>query len=162
MIRLARKEDLPRLLEIYAAARDFMRRNGNLTQWSGGYPNEEVLLEDIEAGRLYVLQREDGGICACFMLCDGPDPTYAEIFGGQWRADTPYGVIHRIAGDGSRRGVLAESVAFARQRYAHLRIDTHADNYPMQGALAAQGFMKRGTIYLADGAPRLAYDWIQE
>ena len=139
-----------------------MRRNGNLTQWSGGYPDAQTLLTDMEAQRLYAVENEDGNLCACFMLCDGPDPTYAVIYDGQWHTNTPYGVIHRIAGDGSRRGILAESVAFARQRYAHLRIDTHADNIPMQGALAAQGFVKRGTIFLADGAPRLAYDWIQE
>ena len=40
VIRLARKEELPRLLEIYAAARVFMRQNGNAEQWAGGYPGE--------------------------------------------------------------------------------------------------------------------------
>ena len=33
MIRLAKEEDIPRLLEIYAMAKEFMRKTGNPTQW---------------------------------------------------------------------------------------------------------------------------------
>ena len=42
MIRLARPGDLPRILEIYATARAFMRANGNLNQWKDGYPAKET------------------------------------------------------------------------------------------------------------------------
>ena len=135
-----------------------MRSTGNLNLWSGGYPDDEVLRQDIEAGRFYAVTY-DGQICGCFMLCDGPDPTYHRIYDGAWGSHSSYGVMHRVASNGTQKGILALCMAFARQRYDHLRIDTHADNIPMQRALAAQGFAHRGTIFLANGDPRLAYDW---
>ena len=161
MIRLARAEELPRLLEIYAAARAFMRQNGNSLQWAGGYPGEEVLREDIALERLYVIE-EKGHIGGCFMLASGPDDTYNKIYDGTWRCDCPYGVIHRIAGDGSIKGVLAKAVEYAWLRFDHLRIDTHSHNIPMQNALKKQHFTRRGVIYIHDGTPRLAYDKIKE
>ena len=156
MIRPAAKGDMPRILEIYAAARSFMRQNGNPTQWADRYPLEEDLWEDIALQRLFVV--EEGQVCACFMLAAGPDDTYAEIFDGAWGKDAPYGVIHRVAGDGSRGGILRRVVAFAAERFSYLRIDTHEDNLPMQRALAREGFTARGTILAHDGTPRIAYD----
>ena len=161
MIRLARKEELPRLLEIYAAARAFMRQNGNAEQWAGGYPGEEVLREDIALERLYVIE-ENGWIGGVFMLCAGPDDTYNKIYDGAWGYEQPYGVIHRIAGDGSIKGVLVKAVEFAGARFDYLRIDTHSQNIPMQNALKKQNFTQRGVIYIHDGTPRLAYDKIKE
>lgn len=159
MIRLACQQDMPRLLELYDIARQFMRQNGNDVQWVGNYPAESDLAADIAAGRLYAVEAE-GKVCACFMLASGPDVTYREIYGGAWASDTPYGVIHRVASDGTLKGIVAQCVAFARERYSHLRIDTHEKNLPMQRALAKAGFTHRGTIFVADGTPRLAYDWL--
>lgn len=157
-IRRATTADVPRLLEVYAGARQFMRQSGNPTQWTEGYPQRALVEKDIAEGCLYVMV-EDARIFGCFMLCAGPDPTYKQIFDGHWGYDTPYGVIHRVAGDGSRGGIVAGCVAFARQYYRHLRIDTHRDNLPMQRSLQRAGFTHRGTILLENGDPRLAYDW---
>ena len=157
MIRHAKPEDMERLLEIYDIARAFMRKSGNATQWGGGYPSQEVLLEDIEQDSLYVME-DRGEIYAVFFVADGPDPTYAYI-DGDWTSDEDYGVIHRVASDGSHKGVFTEIAAFAREKYSHLRIDTHEDNIPMQKAVEKDGFTYRGTIYLANGDPRRAYSW---
>lgn len=156
MIRLAEEKDLPAILAIYASARRFMRENGNPTQWADRYPLPCWLEEDIRLQRLYVVE-ENGRPCAVFMLCSGPDPTYAAIE-GSWGKDAPYGVLHRVAGDGTKRGTVRQCVAFAAGRFDYLRIDTHADNLPMQRALAREGFACRGIIYAHDGTPRLAYD----
>lgn len=158
-IRKATMADIPRLLEIYASARQFMQQSGNPTQWTEGYPQQALVEQDIAEERLFVMT-EDTRIFGCFMLCAGPDPTYKQIFDGRWGYDTSYGVIHRVAGDGSRGGIVIGCVAFARQYYRHLRIDTHQDNLPMQRALQRAGFIHRGTIFLENGDPRLAYDWI--
>ena len=160
MIRLAETNDLPRLLEIYDTARSFMRRNGNPTQWPQDYPGQQRLLEDIAQQRLYGIE-EQGRLCACFMLCAGPDETYAVITDGSWSRERPYGVLHRVAGDGTYRGVVARCVAFAAERFDYLRIDTHEDNLPMQRALAKEGFCYRGRITAHDGTPRLAYDRVK-
>lgn len=159
MIRRATEADLPRLAAIYDAARAYMRAQGNDQQWVNGYPAEAQLRADIAGGWLYVMQAGDR-VHAVFALIGGDDPTYAEI-DGAWAAHTPYGAIHRIASDGSARGVLHSAVAFARERYDHLRVDTHALNRAMQRAVLREGFVYRGVIHLEDGAPRLAYDWVK-
>ena len=155
MIRLAEAKDMAAVLAVYASARSFMEQAGNPTQWAGGYPVEALLWQDIAKQQLYVV--EEGRICAAFMLCAGPDPTYA-IIEGSWGKAAPYGVLHRVASDGTKRGIVSACVAFASRRFDYLRIDTHAQNTPMQKALAREGFTCRGIIHTFDGTPRLAYD----
>ena len=50
----------------------------------------------------------------------------------------------------------------AKERADHLRIDTHQDNLPMQGAIAKAGFKRAGIVYVSDGTPRVAFDWLRE
>lgn len=157
-IRHAEPADLERILEIYAIAREFMAQNGNPTQWSGGYPAQEMLIEDIDRGNLYVLQNERG-ICGVFFFAVTDDATYHVIETGTWRSFEPYGVIHRIASDGSG-GIFSAALDFCTRRIPHIRIDTHRDNYPMQHVLEKHGFSQRGIIYVADGTSRIAYDRI--
>lgn len=155
-VRQAKPEDLGRIEEIYAYARDFMARHGNPTQWGTTHPPFEKLVQDIAEGDLFVVT--DGEtIHGVFYFRIGEDPTYRIIDGGTWRTEKPYGTIHWIAGDGCG-GILKTAVTFASGQIDHLRIDTHADNYVMQAALAKQGFEFRGVIRLLDGSPRIAYD----
>jgi hypothetical protein len=161
MIRLARTDELPRLLEIYEAAKAFMRESGNPNQWGKNYPGKAALLEHIGRDELYVYENERGKVCACFALIDGEDPTYSYIEGGKWISNAPYGTIHRVASDGTEKGIFKKCVGFARERFDHLRIDTHKDNKPMQHCIQKQGFSYCGIIYLEDGAARLAYEWIK-
>lgn len=155
-IETAKEFDLPRILEIYAYARSFMARTGNPTQWGTSHPPRNQLEKDIENGRLYVV-KEASAIRGVFYFCIEEDPTYAVIHDGAWHDTKPYGVIHRIASDGSG-GILKAAVDFARSRVDYLRIDTHENNHVMQRALQKQGFGYCGIIYIADGSPRLAYD----
>ena len=159
-IRKAKREELPRIEEIYAFARKFMEETGNPNQWGKTTPEVSQLEEDIAKGHLYVLVSDDI-IHGVFYFYIGTDPTYGVIEDGNWRSDTPYGTIHRIAGDGSG-GVLAAAVAFGKTKINHIRIDTHHDNKIMQRAIAKQGFCRSGIIYLEDGSPRIAYDLLTE
>lgn len=161
MIRKATPADLPAVLEVYGSARTFMAANGNPTQWGSTYPAPELLEEDIRLGRLFVDTNEDR-VCGVFMFTVGDDPTYAYIEDGAWLDSSPYGVIHRVASDGTVSGTLKRCMAFCRSQCSHLRIDTHADNYVMQRLLAAQGFTRCGTIYVEDGSPRIAYEWLKK
>ena len=154
-IRRAVWDDLPRILEIYAFAREFMAKTGNPNQWKKTNPPRETLEADIQAGRLYVV--EDGGIHEVFAYFTEPDPTYAYIEAGSWLEDSPYGTIHRVAGDGSG-GVFSAVMEFSVSRNPHVRIDTHADNKVMQHILQKNGFRRCGIIYLANGEPRIAYE----
>ena len=155
-VRKATLADLPRIEEIYAYARGFMAANGNPNQWGTTYPPIQQLKQDIQLGNLYVVS--DGvEIHGVFFFSIGTDATYGYVEGGNWREDSAYGTIHRIAGDGTG-GILATAISFCKSRISHIRIDTHADNRVMQNALARQGFQKVGIIYLEDGDPRIAYE----
>jgi len=155
-VRKANLKDLPRVEEIYAYARSFMRQTGNPNQWGNSYPPREQIVQDIEAGELFVTE-DANKIHGVFFFRIGEDPTYDKIYDGNWRSDTPYGTIHRIAGDGTG-GILRIAAAYGAARIDHLRIDTHQNNHVMQKALHRQGFERRGIIYIEDGSPRIAYD----
>ena len=158
MIRHAEPKDVTEILRVYECARAFMRRTGNKTQWSGGYPSEEIVHADIEKKTGYVMESESGAVYAAFALIPGDDPTYAHIE-GQWRSTAPYATIHRAGSDGTRRGTFRAMLAFARARYNHLRVDTHADNHPMQHGFLSNGFVYCGIVYVWDGTPRRVYEW---
>ncbi len=158
MIRKAKNDELQTILAIYASAKNFMHTHGNPNQWNGAYPDKDTLASDIDMGHLYVMADENDTLYGVFALIGGKDATYEHI-DGKWRLDAPYGTIHRIASDGTKRGVMRECFDFAREIYSNLRVDTHEDNKPMQNAVKRCGFVYAGIIYLADGSPRLAYEW---
>ncbi len=156
MIRLATTDDLDDILVLYAAARRFMAQNGNPTQWGDTYPARELLEEDIRMGELFV-DTQDGDICGVFVFTTRPEPTYAVIHDGAWMNDAPYGTIHRIASDGTAKGVFGRCVAFCVRRCPNLRIDTHHNNHAMRHLVQKHGFVRCGVITVADGSPRIAY-----
>lgn len=154
-IRKAVWADFDRILEIYRIAREFMAKTGNPTQWGTHYPPVSMLEGDIPAGNLYVV--EDDLIHGVFAYFTEPDPTYGYIEDGAWLDHSPYGTIHRVAGDGSG-GIFTAVLQFAMEQNPHVRIDTHADNKVMQHVLEKHGFQRTGIIYLEDGDPRIAFE----
>jgi len=154
--------DLPRVMALYAGARAFMAAHGNPRQWGPTcWPPEELIRQDIARGKSYVCRDEAGEILGTFFYDAGPDiePTYRAIEEGQWRDSSPYGVVHRIAVDGSRRGIGSFCLSWAYAQCGHLRIDTHGDNVVMQGLLTKLGFEKRGIIHVVeDNDPRIAFE----
>ena len=156
MVRSAVDADMTKILPIFEYAREFMKKTGNPTQWGDHRPNPDLLRRDIEQGQLYVVE-ENGDVCGVFALVIGPDPTYAEIEGGNWHYDDAYGTIHRLAGNGTG-GIFDVCVDFCSQRCDYLRIDTHRDNRVMQHLVEKAGFRYCGIIYVDDGTARLAYD----
>ena len=156
-IRLATTNDLDDIMNVYEKARETMRASGNAKQWINGYPQREMVEEDVGLGQLYVVEGDDGQAHAAFMFAIGNDATYDVIEDGTWLDDAPYGVIHRIGSDGQLRGVLPFVVDYCLQRIDNLRIDTHAENAIMHHVLAKCGFTRCGIIYCHDGSPRVAY-----
>lgn len=154
-IRRTIAQDLERVMRIFDLARDFMRRSGNMSQWGGGYPSEDLILSDIRKGVSYVVT-DEGAVVGTFVFVIGADPTYSEIDGG-WLNDEPYGTIHRIASDGSRRGIADECLKFCKALINNIRIDTHKDNTVMLNWINRSGFKRCGIIRIADGTPREAF-----
>ena len=163
-IRKSTEQDIERIMKIYAYARRFMAENGNPNQWGPtNWPPEQLIRSDIKTGNSYVCTNDDGEVIGTFYYVQGKDiePTYREITDGTWLSDAPYGVVHRIAADGSEKGIGAYCVNWAFDRCGHLRIDTHGDNIVMQKMLKKLGFVHCGTIYVEqDNYPRLAFEKI--
>jgi len=162
-IRSAIIGDLPQIRKIYDMAKSYMDTSGNPNQWPVGYPPEEYLRQDIELSRLYVCEAE-GVLHGVFLFAVMDDPTYHYIEGA-WFNDESYGVIHRIASDGTKKGIFGTVLEFCKARMAeqnisNLRIDTHADNKTMQHLVEKYGFRRCGIIYLENGSPRIAYQLI--
>lgn len=160
-IRHATEQDFIRIMEIYEYARDFMADHGNPNQWGPTkWPPEDLIHEDIRTGHSYVCE-EDGRVVGTFYYNYGKDiePTYAVIEDGEWLKNGDYGVVHRVAGDGSVKGIGTFCLNWAYEQCGHLRIDTHTDNKVMQSLLSKLGFKKCGIVYVVeDNYPRLAYE----
>ena len=110
------------------------------------------------AASYLVIDDESQQAVATFAFIPGPDPTYAQIYDGQWIDDeAPYYVIHRIAALTTARGVMQTVLDYAFTQTDNIRIDTHRDNVIMRHLMLKYGFTYCGIIYLANGDERLAF-----
>lgn len=160
-IRKSTTDDVPAILEIFRIAKAYMAAHGNAGQWGGGYPGLPELLPDIARGDSYVLT-ENGTVVGTFSFIIGDEPTYQVLQNGHWHADRPYGTIHRLASNGTVRGVSRACFDFCTGLSDYVRVDTHADNRAMQAAIEGYGFRKCGNIYASSGTLRMAYDYVRE
>ena len=139
-----------------------MAAHGNPDQWGrNNWPPVELIREDIAKSLSYVCENDRGNVVGTFFFDCGPDiePAYRAIKDGAWRDDSPYGVVHRIASDGSQKGIGTFCLNWAFEQCGHVRIDTHGDNTVMQNLLKKLGFVHCGTIYVEqDSDPRLAFE----
>ena len=160
-IRKATIDDLDVIMSIYRAAQDFMIESGNPNQWGHFYPSEDLVREDISKGISYVICDRDNphGV---FVLIDGLEPTYQYIENGSWINEEPYITLHRIASDGKLHGIFKSAIDYSKSISDNIRIDTHSNNVIMQKQIEKNGFRKCGTIYVRDGSPRIAYQWMKE
>ena len=175
-IRKTARNDIPALMDIFDEARRTIAALG-IDQWQDGYPNFSVIEEDVkkEYSHCAELISESGSaVCATFALVADGDPCYDEIFDGKWLtdagtsalgADIRYLAIHRVAISVSCRGcgIASQIMAFAsdcakKLGKSSLRIDTHEGNVVMRKMLEKQGFTHCGTIFLANGDARVAYE----
>ena len=176
-IRKTARNDIPALMDIFDEARGTIAALG-IDQWQDGYPNFSVIEEDVkkEYSHCAELISDDGTspVRATFALVADGDPCYDEIFDGKWLtdagtsalgADIRYLAIHRVAISVACRGcgIASQIMAFAAN-YARslgkksMRIDTHEGNVVMRKMLEKQGFIHCGTIFLASGDKRVAYE----
>ena len=159
IIRHATADDIPRMLEIFAAAREFMVKTGNPNQWGEDYPGERQLIEDMECGSSYVV--DDGGhTTATFVIRENPEPAYSDIKDGHWLNSEPYATIHRVASTGETRGIFRLALQQAMLHHDNIRIDTHCDNVVMRNAISKAGFEYCGIINYGPGNERMAFQLV--
>lgn len=159
VVRLAHIDEVDDIMHIFRAARLYMRSEGNVSQWGDEYPPRELIQEEIAEGHFYCIER-DARVVGVFSFIVGIEPTYAVIYDGEWRYDMPYGVIHRLASNGTVSGVADACFEWCKQQHPYLRVDTHRDNKTMHRILQRQGFDRSGIITLSrNGDTRIAYEW---
>lgn len=156
----ASTRDIGLIMSLMDAARGIMRASGNALQWADGYPTRDIIAYDIEQHNGY-LAIQGGRAVAYFAVIAGPDPTYTQIYDGDWHRHTDnYYVVHRIASTPEAHGVFGAIVDFCLQHTDYIRIDTHRDNTIMQHLLHTYEFVYCGVIRIANRDDRLAYDLI--
>ena len=157
-------KDLPSIMKIIGEAQAYMASQA-VDQWQDGYPEEDLILNDIANNESYIVKNENN-ILATAMFTTQVDHTY-DIIDGKWLTpqDAIYGVIHRIAvganyrGTGVAKFIIKESEQYLiENNIASMRIDTHKDNTGMQSLLKGLDYTYCGIIYLEDGDKRLAFE----
>ena len=160
-IREAKPTDIAEIMLVMEAAKKIMRASGNMHQWADGYPSEDAITADMEKKGGFVIE-DANKIVGYFAFLASPEPTYAQIYEGQWVDDVQsYHVVHRIASYPDVHGIFSAIMDFCFSRDTNIRIDTHRDNKIMQHNLLKHGFTYCGIIYLLSGDERLAYQRIK-
>lgn len=162
-IKPATAADIFAIMPVFDQAREAIAALG-IDQWQDGYPTEAHIADDIEKAYGYVLC-VGGRVQGYFAMIPDGEPTYNKIYDGAWLTDGRYMTVHRVAMSDAMRGQggAAEAMKYAvsralRQGMESVRIDTHHGNVRMRKFLEKQGFLPCGTIFLASGSARLAYE----
>lgn len=163
IFRKSTEKDLKNIMKIIKGAKEFLKEN-KVDQWQSGYPDEEVILLDIEKGYSYVLE-DNGVILGTAALSFDGEETYDKIYEGSWLSSGEYGVIHRIAIDRNAKvkGLGTEIIKKVEEicldkGIKNIKIDTHEDNLTMQKLLEKNNFKYCGVIYLEGNIKRIALE----
>jgi GNAT superfamily N-acetyltransferase len=159
--RKATLSDLPQVWDILQQAILRRKKEGS-QQWQDGYPNPQVIQQDIEAGAGYVLAEGDTliGYCAIFF---NDEPDYKHIQ-GKWLTQGDYLVVHRVAisaqyaGKGLAKTIFTCIEDIARKHHIYsIKADTNFDNMAMLKTFEKSGFTYCGEVYVR-GNPRKAFE----
>ena len=141
-IRKASVQDLDQIMQIYEKAREFMRTNGNAEQWGDEYPSRELIEQDFD--RMYLCIEKEQIACVFYYAVE-EDDDYRWI-NGKWLNEEPYAVVHRVASTGIVKGAASYCLDWAYSQIPNIRMDTYADNIPMQRLLEKCGFQYCGSF----------------
>ena len=170
--------DVDRILEIIEKAKIELKKLG-LDQWQNGYPNREVIENDVKNRISYVLEeiseKDDKSknqsskkIIGTIVLSPKKEAPYFKIE-GKWITNDDYIVIHRLAVDSKikNKGIATKILEFSEEeciknKILSIKTDTHENNEPMKKFLGKNGFSYCGVIYLDRepdiGEKRIAYE----
>ena len=165
-IRKTTAADIDEIVPILEEARRTIAALG-INQWQDGYPNRESIEADVQKDYSHVLE-QDGHIIGTFALIPDGEPLYNVIENGHWATgdeNQNYNAVHRVAiavasrGSGASTKMIGYAADVTRMAgKTSVRIDTHEGNLVMRRMLEKHGFVHCGTIYLANGDPRVAYE----
>ena len=161
-IRLAFPNEVNAVMKVIEDAKKTLAQSGS-DQWQNGYPNVDIIIDDIISGQAYVAL-EEGEVIAYAAVTRSPESAYDAIYEGKWQGGEPeYLVFHRIAvaRDAQGQGVAQTFLEGLIEGFDYLdfRSDTHAQNKVMQHIFEKLGFKQVGKVPV-DGE-RLAYQKVK-
>lgn len=154
-IRLATKDDLDAVWEMFRGAVRRMREDG-IDQWDEIYPDLDTLREDVEKREMLLLTESGEPVAAAVVNEDQPKE-YEEV---PWTVceKTPAAVIHRLCvsalarGRGLGRKTLFAAEQTARERgYRYIRLDTFTKNMPAKKLYESGGYRIAGSVTFRKG-----------
>jgi GNAT superfamily N-acetyltransferase len=161
ILRKAKPSELQTIWEIiqYAIAQ---RKADGSDQWQNGYPNEQTIQEDLDAGYAYVLD-EDGVVLVYAAIIFGKEDAYDDI-DGKWLTRGDYAVLHRVAASPLAKGKraatrlfqLTEKLCTDNNIYS-IKVDTNFDNPAMLRLMDNLGYTFCGEVFFQN-APRKAFE----
>jgi len=161
IFRLAKTSELPLIWNIIKQAIKRRKKDGS-NQWQNGYPNPEVIKQDIEKKVGFVLI-ENEIIVGYTAVLINDEPEYEKIE-GKWLSNSSYVVFHRIAISENHLGKgLAQKIFKSIEEYAlknniySIKADTNFDNSAMLNIFKKFDYTYCGKVYFR-GSPRLAYE----
>lgn len=156
MIRKAMESDLDILVKLARIVEQDLKIN-HIDQWSPTYPGKENFFSDIEKNGLFVYL-SDGIIVGSISVLPENDPFYHEI---NFQGKHAY-VVHRLM---VNPAYMRQKIGKALFEYAislakaagcdSVKVDTHPDNFRMQGLILSLGFHEIGYI---QGMNRIGYE----
>ena len=161
--RKALLSEIPKIWIILQAAIKSRKDDGS-NQWQDGYPNPEVIKNDIKKEAGYVLTQDNSIVGYCAILIND-EPEYEKII-GKWLSNKDYVVFHRVAiapahlGKGLAKKIMENIEAFALSKNINsIKADTNFDNPAMMSLFEKLGYQYCGEVYFR-GSPRRAYEKI--
>ena len=152
MISSGKVIDIDDILRLTRACGQHMRGNG-IDQWDEDYPNQGVILKDIETQTLFAY-REDDQVLGIVVLNETQDEEYGEIDWSTTEEDRNI-VVHRLAvrPDKQRMGIARQLMDFAEEwardnQYDAIRLDTFSQNPRNQRFYTNRGYTDLGPVYL--------------
>lgn len=159
--RKAVTSDIPQIWVILQQAIQRRKEDGS-NQWQDGYPNENVVANDISNGYGYVLA--DGNtIIGYTAVLLNDEPEYDNIV-GEWLTNDEFVVFHRVAissdylGQGMAVKLIdsIEEIAIANN-IKSIKADTNFDNPAMVKIFEKLGYVFCGVVHFR-GSPRNAFE----
>ncbi|RQO30149.1 GNAT family N-acetyltransferase [Taibaiella sp. KBW10] len=159
--RKASMSEVPQIWAILEQA-IIRRKEDGSNQWQDGYPNPEIITEDIASGHGFVLT--DGAVIIGYSaVLINDEPEYANIK-GHWLSNEDFVVFHRVAisenylGKGLAKKMITGIEAFARDHNIFsVKADTNYDNTAMLNIFEKLGYTYCGEVYFR-GSARKAFE----
>ena len=138
------------------------RKLDGSTQWQDGYPNLQVVTNDIQKQIGYVMTTDDEIVGYCTVIVND-EPAY-EAIEGKWLTNGDFLVIHRVAISPNYVGrrlskqllLFVEELAQTQHIFS-IKADTNFDNLAMMRIFDQLGYQYCGEVYFR-GSARRAYE----